>query len=160
MGRITARVAAAVAIAILVAGSLTGCSPSPTAERSVPPAPTTGSPSGRLPVLQDPADPMLVVYCSMQDRIVRLEGTLLSDPLATAIQVARMRQAQRAANLAVANFHRYHRADLERLAAVWAASFTAVRTRLVRGQREIDALRPAIRALGALERVYSCELDG
>jgi hypothetical protein len=102
----------------------------------------------------------VIAYCSVQDRVITLEGRLLTDPPSTPSAIASMRRAQRAAGLTVPVFERADEPGLARLAQRWTDSFDNVITRLDRGMRPIDALRPAISALGALERRFSCELDG
>ena len=112
------------------------------------------------PPLEDPTDPVLIAYCSAQDRVVALEGRLLTDPPSTAEAVRAMRKAQRAAALTIPVFGRADERTLERLAQDWTNSFDEVIARLEHGQRPINALRPAISTLGAIERRFSCELDG
>lgn len=128
---------------------------------AVSPTPSSPAPSGyQPPPDEDPNNPLLIVYCSMQDRIVTLEGQLLSKDLPLKSQLARMRRAQDYAQVAADSFADAGREHLARLTQRWADSFVIVRQRLEGGQREIDALAPAIEALGAIEPVFTCELDG
>jgi len=128
---------------------------------AVPPTPSSSAQSGyHLPPDEDPNNPLLIAYCSMQDRIVTLEGQLLSKQLPLVDQLARMRRAQAYAQVAADSFKDAGREHLARLSQRWADSFIIVRQRLEQGQREIDALTPAIEALGAIEPVFTCELDG
>jgi hypothetical protein len=102
----------------------------------------------------------LIGYCSTQDRIVTLEGRLLSEHLPLATALADMREAQRNALSAEEMFRRAGDPELARLTSRWAESFEDVRAGLARGERPFDALRPAIAALGDVERAFTCELDG
>lgn len=122
----------------------------------------TDSPTPRtdFPPLEDPNDPVLIAYCSAQDRVVTLEGRLLSQHLSEARSVRALRGAQRAAGLTVGVFRRAHEAELERLAQRWTDAFDSAVARIRTGRAPIDAMTPAIRALGAIERRFSCELDG
>jgi hypothetical protein len=108
----------------------------------------------------NPNDPLLVGYCSAQDRIVTLEGQLLSDDLPLGIALAKMREAQRAARSAQEMFRGAGELRLSHLTSRWARSFDEVRARLEEGERPFDALRPAIAALGNIEETFTCELDG
>lgn len=124
-------------------------------------SPSAAVPSGyQPPPLENPNNPLLIVYCSMQDRVVTLEGQLLSNDIALKGQLIRMRKAQRYAQIAADSFGDAGKEHLTRLTQRWADSFVLVRRRLEQGQREIDALTPAIEALGAIEPVFTCELDG
>ena len=158
-----------VAVAALVA--LGACSPvDGSAEPSGTPKPSSApewslptdppSPAPTFPPLEDPTDPVVIAYCSVQDKVITLEGRLLTDPPPTDVAVASMRRAQRAAALSVPVFQRSDQPGIARLAQRWADSFDLVIARLEQGMRPIDALRPAISALGAIERRFSCELDG
>lgn len=132
-----------------------------------PPSPTVASGSKSMPApgvgpLQpdNPNDPLLVGYCSAQDRIVTLEGQLLSDDLPLSVALAKMRVAQRAARSAQGMFRGAGEQRLAHLTSRWARSFDEVRARLGNGDQPFDALRPAIAALGNIEEIFTCELDG
>jgi len=153
---------------IIVAAALVGVSAC--TERATPalpnvlpsPSPALTQGGGKAGSLQsdDPNNPLLIGYCSAQDRIVTLEGRLLSEhlPLETALAV--MREAQGNALSAEDMFRGAGEPELARLTSRWAASFEDVRARLTRGERPFDALRPAIAALADIEKVLTCELDG
>lgn len=148
-------------LASMLVLSLGACEASqPGADSPLPSPSPSPSFDYRPPPLEDPTDPLLIAYCSMQDRVVTLEGQLLSERIPLAGQLVRMRKAQKAAQLAADAFEKAGKETLSRLMQAWADSFIKVRGRLARGQREIDALRPAIGALGRIEPVFSCELDG
>jgi hypothetical protein len=156
-------------VALLLLAALAGCSSSSGGSAAPTPAEVSGpspwdlpSPTHEppLPSLQDPADPIVIAYCSVQDRVITLEGRLLTDPPPLDSALSDMRRAQRAAGLSVEVFRNAGKPELARLAQRWTDSFDAVQAHLRRGERPIDALEPAIRTLGALERRFSCELDG
>lgn len=147
-------------LALVVVLGLGGCEAGRSAGGSQPSPSQSPSFDYHPPPREDPTDPLLIAYCSMQDRVVTLEGQLLSERIPLAGQLVRMRRAQRAAQLATDAFAEAGKEKLAGLMQAWADSFVDVRARLTRGQREIDALRPAIGALGRIEPVFSCELDG
>ena len=154
------RLAPGLILTLLLAACGTGGDNSASVE-AFSPTPPSPVPSGyHPPPDEDPNNPLLIVYCSMQDRIVTLEGQLLSKELPLGSQLARMRRAQGYAQVAADSFGNAGRDHLARLTQRWADSFVIVRQRLEAGQREIDALTPAIEALGAIEPVFTCELDG
>jgi len=149
-------VAIAVAAAILTACGGGGD------DRAAPPSPPSPSPTPedyRPPPGENPANPLLINYCAGQDAVVTLEGQLLSRHLSVPGMAARMHEAQRVAAGQARIFNAAGRERLSRLARAWATSFRLVRALLHRGVRPIDALRPAIGALGKLEVAFTCDLD-
>lgn len=122
-------------------------------------SPTPAKSVAYLP-LGDPNDPLLIAYCSAQDRVITLEGQLLSNDLPLSVALAKMRVAQRAARSAQEVFRGAGELRLAHLTSRWARSFDEVRARLGQGERPFDALRPAIAALGNIEATFTCELDG
>lgn len=122
--------------------------------------PTPANPKADSPLLEDSNNPVLIAYCAVQDKIVTLEGQLISGPLPTASRMAKMRQAQRLAGSSEAMFRSAGVGRVARLASAWSDSFATVRTKLARGERPFDALRPAIVALARIEKVFTCQLDG
>ena len=150
----------ALALASAIASCQTGATPDPTPPTVAPDHGVASAP-GETPLQpDDPNDPLLVGYCTAQDRVITLEGQVLSGDLPLEPSLAKMREAQRAARVAEEMFRRSGEQRLALLAFRWARSFDEVRARLARGERPFDALRPAIAALGNIEKVFTCELDG
>lgn len=145
---------------VLLTVALIGLTACTSGESVAPDAGRTSSTPTTFPTLQDPGDPLLTTYCAAQDKVVALEGQLLSKHLPVAAMVQRMRQAQQLADEQIQTFHRYGAPALVSLARRWKASFGQVIGQLEKGARPVDALRPAIQALGDLERAFSCEIDG
>jgi len=150
-------------VAITVAAAiLTACGGDGGDDRAAPPSPLSPSPTPedyRPPPGENPANPLLINYCAGQDAVVTLEGQLLSRHIPVPAMAARMHEAQRVATRQARMFAAAGRERLAHLARAWATSFRRVRVRLHRGMRPIDALRPAIGALGDLESVFTCDLD-
>jgi hypothetical protein len=159
----SARIIVAVALVLGVSACTEHATPALPSVRPNPnPSPSQTRAQGREGSLQpdDPNDPLLIGYCSAQDRIVTLEGRLLSEHLSLEATLADMREAQRNALAAMEMFRRAGEPKLARLTSRWAESFEDVRAALIRGERPFDALKPAIAALGDIEKVFTCELDG
>ena len=148
-------------LAAACAGSEPASSPSPPTDRPSLTLPVVEPPpTYQPPPLEDPTNPVLIAYCSAQDRVVMLQGGILAHMGSVEDAVRKMRQAKRAALLAVPVFEQDGKKVLAKLAQRWGDSFDLVIARLERGTEVIVALKPSISALGKIERRFSCELDG
>lgn len=132
--------------------------PAPALDAS-PSTPPTPSPQDAIVPGSQKFAGLKFAYCLATDRVVRLEEPLLIPPIRDRLAKAKLRAAQRIAQIHADNFAKAGFDVHARHIQAWADGFAQGRQMIDSGTRAIDALRPAVHAYSVTERSMFCEGD-
>jgi len=129
--------------------------------QGTPEAPRPTQPSQVLN--PSPTDPKLLAlqfnFCLAQDKVFKLEAPLVTRPLRPSRAQQLLHEAQAIVREQERAFARAGYLTFARLTRTWVGALGNTRARISRGVEPVDAIRPAVRALGAILKRIDCEGD-